>query len=743
MIKNPTLPTLDNAKLLDSALSEINTKLSAGLSWLDNTYTKSTRLKKKKDGRPYVYPAVYAGNNEYLDLLPDSHKGNYCFWEIDDPANYTEFDGDLAQVRTNFSLIFWFDFRDVYATDHETRTIENVKADILKVLREMGVSSSFFISSVAEQVDNVFAGYTTSPETDPYYMRPYGMLRFEGEIYARESCSAPATSVNLLLMVGPMQSNGDGRGTPADATGTYAMTNSRTHIWQITLNDGVAGTGNDDQDKDNLNLSSGAWATMNVANNTNCQPNAKKQDNEYYGLEVSLAESLTTYTNRDTYVIKAAWSGTTITAHRPPPNSGVHELHEILEDYYISPAMTALRALGVTIIPYPFICFQGESDVGDQTRSENWHTYTKGKLNDLRAFDTAFANLPEVVCRIYATATGYADATYYPTTRERQGRFVFINTDAQALGGDGLHFTGPGQEGIGVLVYNEIKDYPTDTAAPTFSSAVVENATPTKLRIRHSKALKDTITPDPGSWTLTGDASGLTVTAVDEITGPTVELTLSGAVQGGWTFGVSYTEPGTNPLQRWKGQKVASYTGQSVTNNVTTGPQDITLQDIAGTLGTDYSVGTGNDFEKLSSNGWNVGARSTQTWTGDATIYYEINENIVGEATTSPHTQIGFVPSTNSGSVTGNDNRDGSYHTSAINRELLDDSTGDGWGSGYTVGTKFRIRRVVSSGDIILEKWDGAAWGNSTTVTTGVTGEVRMSFRMHGQGCSIMNLQYE
>lgn len=374
--------------------------------------------------------------------------------------------------------------------------------------------------------------------------------------------------VNVLIMF-LAQSNGDGRGTTSDASGNYPLTASNIHIWQAYLKSGVAGTGNDDQDYDNID-SNYEWATMDVANNTNCQPNAKKQDNQTYGMFVSLAKELSDYTGRDTYIIKAAWSGTTINAHRVPNGyTPPVDCHRILEDFYITPALADLRAQGKDLVFYPMIAMQGESDM-DATRAANWPTYAKEKANDLRSLDTALADLPIIVGRIYATATGYADSPHYPTLRTNQAKFTFIDNDSRALNTDGLHFTGPAQEAMGVDFFNAIKDFPSDNTAPTLVSLTVEDEDKDILVVKFNKDIKDTPLPANTAYSLTGDESSITVSS-SEVIGPHLYLTLSGDITGGSDFGLSYSKTGTNDLQSWKGHEVVSFTGQDVTNNVSTG----------------------------------------------------------------------------------------------------------------------------------------------------------------------------
>lgn len=103
-----------------------------------------------------------------------------------------------------------------------------------------------------------------------------------------------------------------------------------------------------------------------------------------------------------------------------------------------------------------------------------------------------------------------------------------------------------------------------DSTAPTFSSAVVENATPTKLEITMSETLDTTVVPGAAAFTI---SPAKTISLV-EVAGTKVTLTVSVAFANGNTITVAYAKPATNMLRDRAGNQTATFTAQSVTNNV-------------------------------------------------------------------------------------------------------------------------------------------------------------------------------
>lgn len=192
MIIQPTIQNLSNPKLIDLALLDIQTGLVKCLGWLDYAFGKS---EKQIDANGVVYPAIYQGDNEYLNLLPDSHLGNYCFFDIEDGQDIVERGlGSTSsyQYTANFSLICWFDFREVYPNDYEYKTVENVKADVLSALMELHpLFSSIKPGRFYDRAENIYRGYTHQEINRNFTKRPYGGFKLDGVLTYRQGCTPP------------------------------------------------------------------------------------------------------------------------------------------------------------------------------------------------------------------------------------------------------------------------------------------------------------------------------------------------------------------------------------------------------------------------------------------------------------------------------------------------------------------------------------------------------------------------
>ncbi len=186
-MRTPQIPTLADATLIDKAFLEIQTSLVAKLDWLDHAFGKAQRLKKMTDGKVVIYPGVYVGQEEYLNVFPDEHIGNFTFFDMEDGEDLDHKGRGNINFTASFGLIVWFDYRKVYPNDWQQRTIENVKAEVIDALkRTLTRQSSITLTRTWERSENIYKGYTNKEVRQQFLMRPYGGFKIEGDITFKE-----------------------------------------------------------------------------------------------------------------------------------------------------------------------------------------------------------------------------------------------------------------------------------------------------------------------------------------------------------------------------------------------------------------------------------------------------------------------------------------------------------------------------------------------------------------------------
>lgn len=201
-------PVIPNAVMLDEYLGEVQQGLMDNLAWLDVAFGRAQRLTKVVNGKWTVTPNVYCGGwnghgeNDYIEVSPDSKIGNFSFFEIDDPQTIDA--GPWARkIRTQFGLIFWFDLRRVY-NDASNRNVEALKAEVLYVLSGRSgwhlTSGHLAVSRIYERADNIYRGYTLSEIDSQFLMHPFAGFRIEGTLIYSELC-IPHTPVETWRFI--------------------------------------------------------------------------------------------------------------------------------------------------------------------------------------------------------------------------------------------------------------------------------------------------------------------------------------------------------------------------------------------------------------------------------------------------------------------------------------------------------------------------------------------------------------
>lgn len=178
--------------LADGAIYEIAESLAKNFGWLDSVFGKSERVCNVVDGRKYYVPNYFFNKEEYIQLLPDDQKGNYCFFYLSDPQQTTlNHAGRQILYRTTFSLVLWLDYRRIYDY-YGQRNSELVKQDILNFLNNHVFlrNGSFSINRVYERAENVWSNYTVDETANQCMVSPFGGFRFEGELLVKSNCEA-------------------------------------------------------------------------------------------------------------------------------------------------------------------------------------------------------------------------------------------------------------------------------------------------------------------------------------------------------------------------------------------------------------------------------------------------------------------------------------------------------------------------------------------------------------------------
>jgi hypothetical protein len=189
-------PVIKNPVMLDAIIGEIQNGLIENITWLDVAFGRSQRLSKNMNGKKIVTPNVYCGGwnghgeNDYIEVSPDSKIGNFSFFEIEDPQTITARPW-AREIKAPFGLIVWFDLTRVYG-EADNRNTEKLKAEILRCLNGSDgwhlSEGRMMISRMYERAENIYRGYTLTEIDNQFLMHPYYGMRFDGLLEYPELC---------------------------------------------------------------------------------------------------------------------------------------------------------------------------------------------------------------------------------------------------------------------------------------------------------------------------------------------------------------------------------------------------------------------------------------------------------------------------------------------------------------------------------------------------------------------------
>lgn len=178
--------------LADKVIEEIKAKIKS-LEYFDECYGKVQILTEKKDGKEFVFPAVYTDNKTYLPLYFDNTLGNYAFVIVKEPYKYLDYSRNkVNKLKADFSLICWYN--SLEATGEDVRNTDEVKNMVAYTLNHASFrNGSVTISEITEDRKKVFEEFTSKEIEEQYLMFPYVALRFNGSLYFTETCVIDGT----------------------------------------------------------------------------------------------------------------------------------------------------------------------------------------------------------------------------------------------------------------------------------------------------------------------------------------------------------------------------------------------------------------------------------------------------------------------------------------------------------------------------------------------------------------------
>ncbi|MEI6317422.1 MAG: SwmB domain-containing protein [Pseudomonadota bacterium] len=269
---------------------------------------------------------------------------------------------------------------------------------------------------------------------------------------------------------------------------------------------------------------------------------------------------------------------------------------------------------------------------------------------------------------------------------------------------------------------------PIDVTAPTLSTAIISGAAPTQIVLTYNESLLTTGdgVPDTSDYTISASGGAVTVSSIG-VSGSAVTLTCSRSFTQGETVTISYTPGSTGRVQDASANIAASLTSQAVTLNfegfLRFGTLTTYVESGNGTTGYTYTTGsTGTGLATVSL------PPSTDGWVSMDMEAAGNREQILGfKLANSANAYNGADPYITLCYVSGGDQLTRGTDGGGITTFLA---------FGAAAGKRVRLRRVGSTGDILLETTidSGSNWTTQYTWTAKSTARLYVNINALGAG---------
>lgn len=178
----------DDPELLDYVCVEVRERLLNKLTWLDEGYLVAEPRVRAMTVGEMSYPGVLSYKMEYLNMLPDGHLGNYFYFINDDPAEI-DYETNMSRMQHELGLIFSFDYRTVFGSGWEGKSISNVMRLIFDFFQvEFFRRSSIRPVRFRTSAGDIYEGFDHQEIKRQFLMKPFGALRIDLNVSYYAKC---------------------------------------------------------------------------------------------------------------------------------------------------------------------------------------------------------------------------------------------------------------------------------------------------------------------------------------------------------------------------------------------------------------------------------------------------------------------------------------------------------------------------------------------------------------------------
>lgn len=175
---------------IQSLASHMPSTATGGIAWLETSFALADRLVEFRDGKEFIFPAVFQDINskDPHSCMPNDMPDAFSFWIKDDMRIS---DNNPARSYYKISCIFYMDLRQIAPTDNFKTTKTKVRQDILEFFRKHRYSGFGVLTPtgiIDEDITNVYKGYSVNQLDNIVKQLPKYALRFNFDFAFLNEC---------------------------------------------------------------------------------------------------------------------------------------------------------------------------------------------------------------------------------------------------------------------------------------------------------------------------------------------------------------------------------------------------------------------------------------------------------------------------------------------------------------------------------------------------------------------------
>lgn len=194
--RNPTVPTFSDLKGLELRIQNLQSYLSANITWIDYFFGLADTLTRQSGENTVTFPAAWISNKEDpFDCLP-SDKYNHCFWIAADVADISHADefaiGKDNLITQDVSLIVFVNLSTISSSVSYNVTRSQCRNELMNDLNAVyGIDATFVPTEYIENdIEEIYREFSFEAIDNNKKELPFWAIRVNGKLSFRPDCDA-------------------------------------------------------------------------------------------------------------------------------------------------------------------------------------------------------------------------------------------------------------------------------------------------------------------------------------------------------------------------------------------------------------------------------------------------------------------------------------------------------------------------------------------------------------------------